>query len=160
MPYKRVRDILEQVRTFHERVREWCARRGEDENDPRAAWILAYVDGYEQEFQRMLSQFEADGRDNLLETWIQNVPDRELREELGATTVDVDMSTEEVMRRVQEFDNSLVVYYQSLAATLIPPRVADAFRALAEAQQTKSREYSRRLLEWSDQGRAGDGDKG
>lgn len=157
MPYERVRDILDQVKDFHAQLRAWSARRSEAGGDPRAEWIVRYVDGYEQELQRTLSTFTNEGRATLLDTWIQNVPDRDLREKLAATAIEEDMPPEEVVRRLLEIDREIVRFYRNLSATLIPPRVGDAFAALADVHETKSREYSRRLVEWADEG---GGDRG
>lgn len=153
MPYRSVREILGNVQVFHEQLRLWAAARAETPDEPGSDAMLEHVAYTERTFRQALDGF-ADKKDegHLLDTWIQYVPERELQQTFEIARVEPGMPVEEVVRRLIAIDGALVAFYDALATALVPPRVADVFRSLRDAQESKSREYSRRIVEWSQEG--------
>ena len=153
MAYRSVGDILGSVQSFHEQLRLWAAARSEAPDEPGSEAMLEHVASTERTFRQALEGFaNGEGEPHLLETWIQFVPERELQQTFEIARVEPGMPVEEVVRRLVAIDGALVAFYDALASAQVPPRVADVFISLRDGQESKSREYSRRIVEWSQEG--------
>lgn len=153
MPYLSVRDVLQRTQDFHRQVREWCDEvdAGADRD---AAWVVEYIRHSESSFRAIVDGFCKTSPKAVLDTWVQNVPDREVQAVINRRRVAGPMPIGDVVRSIVEFDAAITALYNHMATTLVPPRVADVFRSLATVQEAMNRDYSRKLLDLVDQGSA------
>ncbi len=131
MTYQSVREILENVRRFHRRLRREVEAAEQTIGDRRSDYLLESFRRGEREMDRALAQYENEGDSAVLDTWIQYVPTEDLERFLNESPMPTGEKPEDVVEWKQEFDKALAAFYRQLADQDSAPRVQEFFESLA-----------------------------
>lgn len=132
MTYKQVRDVVKTMREAHQQLRKALERPTSQSPDARTKLMLEVLRREEQELQLALARYGAEGQTALLDTWLQYVPDGEVRQALDEIDFTPKMSAEEVVAHKLEFDQALSELLSQLAGQTAVPRVQEFFTTLLE----------------------------
>lgn len=145
MSYQQIRDILKQVavrqKTFHTRVFHVIATIERKESHqgiielPRREWLIKYIESQADAVRDALSRPAKDGESNVLDTWLQYVPDEDVRREYEELQSNHDLDWSELRRRIQRFDEALRDFYFALAEQSAAQEVRELFDTLAKRCQ-------------------------
>lgn len=147
MPFRKVDDILELVKSFHQKMRHALGRVGEESNSETVEWLSEQLRLHELHWQAALSGYEKQTAEGVLDTWLQYIPDEEVRAQLDAIEVRREMTLEELSDENVRFRQALIRLYESLANGSSAPRVQELFQQLLEFEQTKVAEQSQKIRE-------------
>jgi hypothetical protein len=137
MTYEQVRDILSRIRSFHRRLRDELEQVRPTSKDRRTQFLLEALRRDEQAMNIALAKYQRHGGVNVLDTWIQYVPDEETQRLLTENHFSSDMDPEEMLARKAGIDQALADLYRSLSEQTSATQVGELFAGLA--QQTLQR---------------------
>ncbi|QDT41398.1 hypothetical protein Pan241w_14580 [Gimesia alba] len=135
MSYNKVQDILKLVQTFHHNMQQALEQIQQDSYSIVVEWLSDQIRRYEQHWQSALADYEKYGAQDVLDTWLQFVPDETVRKEINSITIHPDMTLEELVEINMRFRNALIDLYQTLATASAAPRVQELFQQLLEQEQ-------------------------
>ena len=147
MPSKQIRDIFDQVRSFHRKLAKLYEELSEMEQDERLKCLLKYMGRHEEAFENALSQHESSSAKSILDTWVQFADGESLERALAEADIHANMKVEEIIQHALAVDKTLIELYRDLAASTAAPRVQELFSSLAEMEENKDHQYARSLLE-------------
>lgn len=147
MPYETVRDILERVRRFHRRLSCYYEESTEVSRNEKTRLLLDYMGRHERNINRCLAKYKKEAADAVLDTWMQYIPDSQLREAFQEAKIEPEMSPEEVFAHAMRIDGALVAFYEQLTSYSAAPTLQELFENLLELEKTKDAEYARSLLD-------------
>ncbi len=142
MPFKTVRDILDQARAFHRELAEHYRRLGAGADREKLKVLLDFMGRHEQHMAEHLEGYEAEKAGRILGCWFKYSP---AVPELGAiegVELKPDMTVEQVVDASLKFDGALVAFYRQAAETARSQDVKDFFAKVVDMEQ---REGIRRL---------------
>lgn len=131
MAYQQVKEILDAVRRFHQRLRRELEEAYPDTEDPRSKFLLRSLRRGEQEMDLALGKYEKSGESSVLETWVQYVPSEDIEAVLLSGKIPSHSSPEDVLEWKLKFDESLATFYRQLADQIAAPRAKELFESLA-----------------------------
>lgn len=147
MPFRKVEDILKLVESFHKSMRYALEQVEEESHSESVAWLSQQLRAHELHWQAALSGYEKRVVEGVLDTWLQYIPDEEVREELHAINVRRDMSLDELTDVNVRFRQALIRLYESLASGSSAPRVQELFEQLLEYEKAVVAEQSQMTRE-------------
>ena len=87
--YMQIRDVVERIRIAHQRLRDALERPQPEAVDSRTRHMLAALRREEQQLEIALTrQLNRDDSSDILDTWLQYIPDAELFETLESLSFD------------------------------------------------------------------------
>jgi len=143
MPYLQTRDLLVRVRSYHQRLRDWCARHEGSRGDPRVALLVDLIRRREDSMQGSMAKLVADADPSVLDTWLQFEPDAAERADLDAYELGDEFGIDEVLARATGFELAIQAIYARAAETLVAPRVRVFFSALADLHDARGKQLGR-----------------
>lgn len=152
MAYYQVKEILQRVRNYHRQLRNALENARCETEDDQAEVVLRWAREDEQQANRALADYSSEGgKDHtVLETWLQYVPDEQVQEKLANIHFTPEMSAEEIVARVLEFDEALTNFYQQLADQVTAPRVKEFFDSQVDWLQRRKEQGAWTVLEMQD----------
>lgn len=135
MTYAKVSDVLEQVRRFHRRLKEIYADLSEQADRKRIALLLDYLSRHEEQFEKGIEEFQTEGADPLLDTWLQYGPEKEPLSVPAFSDLHAEMGVDEIANEAQRFNDALTAFYEDVAQRAELEEVQRMFRKLAEQQK-------------------------
>lgn len=140
--YKQVRDVLQHVRTFHRRLREYYEDASEQTSNERIELLLEFLSDHEKDLERGLSRYEPQAAEGILNTWMQYVPDDVLERAFAEIPLHEDSSEEEIIDAATRFIDALVDLYATLVQSTEAPRVKELFASLLELEKTRREHFA------------------
>lgn len=139
MTYQQVRDVVKLLRQSHQKLRDAIEKPRSRSEDSRTRLMLEALRREEQQLQIALAKYEDDtqGRESLLDTWLQFVPDEELRQVQETIEFSPDMSAEDVVLRKLAYDQALLGLLRQLCEETSVPRVQEFFCALRDNVESR-----------------------
>lgn len=142
MPAQQMRDLLHLTEQFHGALAEYYqsienAVRREDVKQ-----TLDFLSRHEQFIMMALEEYERSAPKGVADAWFTNFPGFKMPEPLKEQPVDPEMSVEELLELALHFDNSLIAWYQQIAARDLP----DELRAAIESILELEREEEKRIV--------------
>ena len=131
MAYQTVREILDRVRQFHQKLRREIETADDETDDPRTDALLKSLRQGEKETDLALGEYEEQGDSAILDTWIQYVPYKDLEDVLRDSKPPAHSTPDEAVAWKQEFDKALAAFYRQMADQDSAPRVQEFFEGLA-----------------------------
>jgi hypothetical protein len=125
--YQQVRDVVKLLRRSHQQLRDALEEPRSRSDDSRTRLMLEALRREEQQLQIALARYDGQGQEALLNTWLQYVPDEELRQVQEAIEFTPDMTAEEVVMRKVEYDQALLELLHQLCEETSVPRVQEFF---------------------------------
>lgn len=145
MRFEQTREILANIRDFHESLAhcyhllEGRAGRG------RAKLLLDYLGDREDELAAALDQFLQDADPEVLDTWFQFADERAYLELFCPISCEPGTDVNDVLRLAQEAHDDLLRVYGELVANADMPRVREVFQNLMDKGERDSRTLMRNV---------------
>jgi hypothetical protein len=138
MNYQQVRDVVKLLRRSHQQLRDALEEPRCRSGDAWTRQMLEALRREEQELQIVLARYGAEGEDSVLNTWLQYVPDDELRSVQTAIEFTPDMSAEDVVVRKLAYDQALLDLLRQLCEETSVPRVQEFFCSLRDNVESRT----------------------
>jgi hypothetical protein len=136
MTFQQVHDIFNRVRDYHRQFRDAAAHVQRESGNASVEWIANGIREHEQNWQIALAMDSSNDEVQILETWIQYVPDESLVQELEAIVVTKEMTINDVAELAIRFHSTLLNLYTALSNQVSAPRAQELFTRLAELEKT------------------------
>lgn len=137
MTYQQVRDVVKLLRQSHQQLRDALEEPRARSGDSRTRLMLEALRREEQELQIALARYDAEGQESLLNTWLQYVPDEELRQVQEAIEFTPDMGAEDVVLHKLAYDQALLELLRQLCDETSVPRVQEFFCGLRDNVESR-----------------------
>lgn len=138
MTYQQVRDVVARIRTTHQQLRDALEGTEAETSDPRAQLMEKWLSQEEEQLQLTLAQYGVEGEKELLDTWLQYVPDEEVLDKLKSLEFRPNLPAEDLVARKMEFDQAMMAFLKQLADETSVPRVEEFFRTLLENAESRA----------------------
>ena len=132
MTAKRMRDVIDCARDFHEALSAMYQLLSDRSGSERARLLLDYLQRHEHRLGEVLEEYEAGAPRALMETWFKPGPECPKVPALEAADLDGDISIDEIVCLALKLDDLLVQLYREAAEEAVSPEVRDAFDSLSE----------------------------
>jgi len=146
MSVSTTRNLLDNVRQFHQQVADYCQRVALHQNE-RIRLLLEYIGRHEQHLAEATAAYQHEGLDKVLNTWFRNVPAQLARD---IDTLGNHPSVDDVINWVVRLDDSIINYYQSLAEEAEIPEVRTALTNLLNMESREKLKTVRSALRIND----------
>ena len=147
MAYTQLRDIINHVKSYHRKLEDVYETLADEHQDERLRLLLDSLEDYEDELKRVLSRYESEQHEGLLDTWIQYDPIDQLRAALDEADLRPDMSLEQIAEQSQKFDRAVVEFYRQVADQVSAPRVQELVESLLSLEESKQERHTQELRE-------------
>lgn len=138
MRFCQVKEVLDWVLSFHERLSEEYDRLSDDANKERVSLLLNYLAEHQRVLVSTIEKFEIDAADELLNVWSQECPSLELPtslDELNATLSGKE--TNDIVNEAIKFHDELIRVYRELEGAAEIDSVRDLFANLASLEKNE-----------------------
>ncbi len=138
MRFRQVKEVLDWVVSFHERLSEEYGRLSDDATKEKVSLLLNYLAEHQRALVNTIEKFEVDAADRLLNAWFQECPSLELPaslEELHVTLAGKE--TDDIVNQAIKFHDELIRLYQELEAEAEVDSVRDLFANLASLEKNE-----------------------
>ncbi|WP_417395345.1 hypothetical protein [Gimesia chilikensis] len=147
MAYRKVEDILGLVESFHKRMRQALERVEVESRSESVEWLSKELRVHELHWQAALNGYGKRVAEGVLDTWLQYIPDEDVREQLDSIRVQRDMTLDELNDMNIRFRQALIQLYESLANASSAPRVKELFEQLLEYEKSVIADQSQKSRE-------------
>ncbi len=137
--FKQVRDVLEYGKYLHAKLKALAERIEEDEQNARLKLLLEYLKRHEEELAKHLARFEQETQKHILELWLPYPPDSRIEKTLEAVTLHPNMSLEEIVKVVMEFEDALIELYRESLNEIDDPHVQEVLTNLVQLEEAEKR---------------------
>ncbi len=146
---ERTRDVLDHVRSFHEKLADYYARLEGRSERARVCLLLEYLSGHERHLADTLMRYEEKASRGVLNTWFKFSPEDKLRS-IQETDLSADMSCDEVVAAALELDERILDFYRDMASRAENPQVRELFEDLLQMERNEERQLTRNALALGD----------
>jgi len=151
MPPLQIKNILDHIRAYHDRLSRRLAEFSQHESDERLTLLLKYMARHEHNFEEAMSRYEGDHEKGILNTWLNFIPEAAVDDALRDMPLQDDMTADQILASVLSFDRTLITFYRQLANQTAIPRVQELCSNLLDMEQSKDRQFSISVQGLSDQ---------
>ena len=138
MRFCQVKEVLDWVVSFHERLSEEYDRLGDDATKERFSLLLNYLAEHQRMLASTIEKFEIDAADELLNVWSQECPPLELPASLEELHVTLSgKETNAIVNEAIKFHDELIRAYRELEGAAEIDSVRDLFTNLASLEQNE-----------------------
>ncbi len=141
MAFKRVRDILDRARQFHEALSEFYAQNAERAAEEKSGILLNYMSRHEKNMVACLAEYENGAAEGVLNAWFKFPPEMKHCQCFECLTVAPGMTAEDLRQTALRVDRCLLDLYRRAGEKATSPAVRELFAqllALEEKEETKA----------------------
>jgi hypothetical protein len=138
--FKKVRDILKNLQSVHNQINDYYNHLSNTVEKEKVKILVDHINQNKLTFKNVLKKYEHEGKQLLLDTWIQYTPEESLKQELDELELKSEMSIDEVIQIAVDFDDWLENYYQYMAETVTSTNLKAFFSNLMESVHKKKLE--------------------
>lgn len=146
MSQQRTRDVLDQLRAFHERLAQWYSGQEGGADRQRMKLLLGYLSRHEANMATALQRFEEQASQKVLDTWFMFAPDTEHLFADGQRLLESATDADEVVRVALELDDRIVEAYRAMERESHIPEVREAFSALVVMEEQELHKVVRSVV--------------
>jgi rubrerythrin len=140
MAYVTTRDLLNQVRDFHQKLCHCYAEMSELTNRQKLKMLLDYMSWHEEWIEKSLGQYEADAAERILNAWFQFPPHLEREKAFAGIECGPEMDVDDVVKAVLQFDSCVIEFYREAAQRATHEDVRDLFNRLKAMETHEERQ--------------------
>lgn len=133
--FKQAKDLLMWVRTLHRRMKEAYADAADQAGEGRPALLFRFLEQHEHAFETSIAEALSD-HDDVLDTWIQYAPDKELLEPFQSYTPSPDMDEAAVADTAQKMSDALLQFFSEAVDRLKTEPAREVFEQLLKKQES------------------------
>ena len=134
--YEQLKTILDRVQGFHRRFRKGLADSNSLEDSPGRKHVLNWLQETEEREIELLNRVQSEQNTELLDTWIQYVPDSDCIQKLEDLELRPGMSLDEVHESTMRFYQSLSAFYTQLAQQVTAESANEFLSQLVECYES------------------------
>lgn len=150
MHYKTVKDVVDYSRKLHQQISKLYQEISQDQTQVRVKMLLDYLQRHESHLEEVLSQFEHDKSQKVLDSWFQYAPDQSITEVLEGIEISNNMSTDEVIVMALKLDDYFIELYEGMVENASSSAVKSVFQNLLDMEQQEKIRTSRAALTMHD----------
>ncbi|TJY63001.1 hypothetical protein E4T66_04620 [Sinimarinibacterium sp. CAU 1509] len=150
MSIRNVGEILEFIRTFHQRASKQFEAMAGEADETKVEWLLQWLAEHERRIAESVRAFErAPENSKLMQEWLQYLPQLEaiplrLPQLKDALTLD------DALVLSEAFDDYLVQLLEAVTATCQSDQVCELFRSLLDQERGDERLKARNVAQLQD----------
>lgn len=133
--YITVQDVLDNAHDFHQQLVEFYERLTRDSDRERLLVLLNYMRRHEEHLTEGLKQYQEQGNERLLDTWLQYGPDDTPLKLPPVRDIADDMSIDDILDLALQFDDALASFYADAARLVQSDAAQHLFRDLVEQHE-------------------------
>ncbi|MFN3714185.1 MAG: hypothetical protein ACK4SX_11025 [Alcanivoracaceae bacterium] len=131
MRFRRIRDVLDWTRTFHDTLANDYDGLAKGHEKERVGMLLQYLAEHERALSAALQHYEEDAATALLNTWYDQAPEVKLPPDLDSLCDTLEkIDTESVLALALLFHDILIDMYQIFATKAPTPAAKSLFDSL------------------------------
>jgi len=139
--FTQLRDILDRLKTVHERAAECCAQ-AKHSDDERLNLLVEYFHRWERRLEDWLDSLERERRKTFLDTWVQFAPIEDVDHALATLCEAQEKDTETVANACFDLRQEVLKLIGLMADRLKGPDVREHLLKLAEIERKAARELA------------------
>lgn len=139
MPFKTIRDLLDQLRDFHHNLGLWYEGHAALVTSPKTKMMMEYLGRHTAKLERLLEIYEQDQNNKLLSTWVQFPMDLVQTKRLASVIFTPDMDENAVVDIAMSFHERLIEFYMYISEHTSSSEVRDLFNNLTEIETEEGR---------------------
>ncbi|QDU82390.1 hypothetical protein Pla110_41450 [Polystyrenella longa] len=142
MAYQQVKDIVGILKAKHRQIRDALESPRSRTKSAKVALLLEGLRKDEQELQLMLGDAQKNGERQVLETWLQYVPDEELQATVKKIQFTEHMTIEQVIEEKMKFDLAMLEFLDHNIRETSIPKVEEFFTSLREYVRSRAAKHA------------------
>lgn len=150
MRYAQVRNMLDQVRDFHEKLSEYYDQLSKESEQQRIKMLLDHMSKHEHDLSEGLGAYEESATKNVMDTYVDCDHCNQILATCEQTPIAPETSVEGVIKAAIDIDNCLMRFFQEVADYAETERVRDVFRNLVEMEEAELRNLALNALQMTD----------
>lgn len=135
MMFKQIRELLPEINTIYSKLDQYYDDLNQLLNDEMSTEIVKYIKRKKELFSEMLKYYSKAGNKDVLNTWIQFVPEYDFDHHIDILKLDPDMDIEKVQEVVVNNETWLLDFYEYIVKTTSSSKVKELFQAILERQK-------------------------
>lgn len=144
--FKQVKEVIDYNKMIHGRLRMFFAALNENHQPERVTMMLNFLIGEHGHSEEILTRFKAECQLSILNSWMQYSPSINIHQLIDSHIVESNMSLDQVVQLVNEFNEVLVSYYREASNEADLPKVRLIFDNLAEMEVNDNQKQLRASL--------------
>lgn len=149
MPARKLRQVLDAIRTVHRKLAARYHELRKEACDERIQLLLEDMEQRERKLERCIAQYEHDAGSRVPETWVQFVPEDVLQVNDLTQRLSAPKSLCELVEETLKVNGALSEAYLTMAKEAPIPALKELFTDLANIEDRNDRHYAKAVLdEW------------
>ncbi|WP_152205187.1 ATPase [Marinobacter changyiensis] len=151
MDIKTFRDLIEWTRDLHRNLSNCLADCSKKHEQERARALLDYLAKHEAELERIVTEFERQADNKILETRVyDHMADKTIQTLRTCDEHYTNLDFDGICREVFEFHDQVIELYQYLAGRAEIPEAEELFDELLKMEQNESMRLARQVGQMND----------
>lgn len=139
---KQVRDVLTFGSHLHAEMKRMAEKMESEEHSTRLKLLLEYLQRHEGEMAASLIRFEENTQPHILDLWLPYPPDARIETKLQSLKIHPDMSLEEIVKVVMEFEDALIELYRESLNEIDDPHVQEILNNLLQLEDAEKHRFA------------------
>lgn len=148
--YVQIRDLIEQVRALHSDLSDYYQSLSDRADQARLKLLLDYMSSHEKNLKESLADYQQEGANSVLDTWVDRRHSEEIIATCAAMPVNPDISLDGITKLALDVDACLVRFFREVSEKADSEEVRDTFRKLLESAEAELRRLARNALSFDD----------
>lgn len=151
MDIKTFRDLIEWTADLHQNLSICLADCAEKHEQERARALLGYLARHEAELERLVTEFERQGDNKILETMVyDHMADKTIKTHRTCNDHYTTLDFDGICREIFDFHDQVVELYRYLAGRAEIPEAEELFEELLDMEQNESMRLARQVGQMND----------
>jgi rubrerythrin len=150
MANQQVREILDEARAFHAQLGESYRQTADRSGRERLRMLLYYLGRHEEHLAEALKGYAAEGRKQVLDSWIPSKSVEHLLTQLQLLTTADQIGLDDLVERALRYDDHLITFFKLMAEKAPDEAVRNLFLALVRMEERAERVLARDTIDFSD----------
>ena len=150
MRYTQVRNMLDQVRDFHQKLSEYYDQLSKDSDKQRIKMLLDHMSKHEHDLSEGLGAYEESATRNVMDTYVDCEHCNQILATCEQTPILPETDVDSVIKAAIDIDNCLLRFFREVADYAETERVRDVFRNLVDMEEAELRNLALSALQVTD----------
>lgn len=137
--YENTRHVLDEIRSFHQRLAELYGILAEQATGARAEMLLNYMKSREEAQRSVIDLYESDAPDNILDAWFQVQSPENLNDFLELLETRADLNVEQARELIMQADEFLMSLLDHVERQVLNTEVKAVFHDLKELEREEEK---------------------
>jgi len=133
--FKQARDLLIWVRDLHRRMKKNYAEAADQASEERSSMAFRFLEQHESIYEQTLTDALSQQQD-VLNTWIQYTPDKELLDPFHSYEPSPDMHVQDISQTAQKMSDALLQFFREAVERVKSEPARAVFEQLLKKQES------------------------